>query len=966
MLRATMLIRHHFLRSRASNTESWRCLALRPVASGWNAASRGRQGRQPACQVSFQDSSAEIAEKHGIKSTDGSRVSSRPSSPSDGLNEGQREAVLTTAQVARVKAGPGSGKTREVVARAHHLITACGVDPRRILAITFTNKAAQELRERLEAALGSSNSGGGSSSSSSSGSGGRDDMEGLGISSGRQQQQQRAAEGTVRHAPTPMVPAPAVPAPAAAPRRPGQQVVAKTFHGLGSHILRRSLKMAPRLVSELGLDAGFKVLEADQSRRLLKEAVQKVEQQEADTEAAAVASSSSSSPSSSSFWPSSLQTRELSALVDVLAGFFSAAKTDLAARGHHDDATAVTAGPRAVGARLQQLRPRMGGERGRSFALEERLSEAAVVQKYYSSYQSLLRRNNAVDFADLICLPVRLLDEHAELRDSWRAMFDHILVDEFQDTDAAQYKLVRLLLHRSAALFVVGDPDQAIYTWRGAEIGNMRTYLQRDFPDTATHHLPVNYRSVPEIVACADAVLQYGHVGVTTPGLYERQVAARPHGQHRGGGAAAAAIHVSVYPRPEDEARAVVRRIVDWARGHGGTGGASGGGGGRALRGLDRIAVLYRRRDQSRPVEEALTLSGVPYVVVAGQPFWEYKEIADTVAYLHLVLDPLRSDVMLERIINEPKRGLGGSTVDSLRQAARAAGLTLGSLLFGDCCGGSGSSDGDGGGDRASGAAAAAQAPGIAASSPLASVKLKRPALKGVQELRGLVCRLRALAAGGATVDRLVDAVLKLSGYEAALRERSDGAEGGGGGAGRKTTATKKDAAEEAGERLERLESLLELAARPDAWLAAAGQEADEPDASDLHLTRESDPRATQQQQQQQAVPNVGLAGLARFLEHAALVTGADTDPKDDRSAVRLMTLHASKGLEFQWVFILGLEDGVLPSHRTDDKDEERRLFYVGVTRAEDRLFLSRCEARFNFDGWRQMQPSPFLRAIGL
>ncbi|EFJ44745.1 hypothetical protein VOLCADRAFT_95122 [Volvox carteri f. nagariensis] len=439
-----------------------------------------------------------------------------------------------------------------------------------------------------------------------------------------------------------------------------------------------------------------------------------------------------------------------------------------------------------------------------------------------------LRRNNAVDFADLICLPVRLLRVDQQLRNSWRASFDHIIVDEFQDADPAQYQFVRLLLARSSSLFVVGDPSQAIYGWRGAEVNNMRKHLVQDFPRIATFHLPVNYRSVPEIIELADAIR---NCGGDKDELYKAQVAAR-----RPVAAAAAAaqrpkwargdfpVKLSMYMSPELEAEEIAKQISNCVR----AGQRSGGDGNE----LGDIAVLYRRRSQSRPFEEELTRRGVKYTVVGGQPFWEYKEIADAVAYLHLILAPTQSDVFLERVINTPKRGLGPRTVKQLQLAARTSGMTLGELLFG---GSSSGSSGNGGGsgssveaDFAKGVDPADVPSGSAAL--LATVKLTKTARKGIQDLRDLVYKLRALAADDASVDRLVDKALELSGYRAMLLAKQhlvdvrevDGSDE------EKTTKKMEEDAEEAEDRLERLQMLIDLAARPEVWRYTAVDYEDE------------------------------------------------------------------------------------------------------------------------------------------
>ncbi|KXZ47888.1 hypothetical protein GPECTOR_32g501 [Gonium pectorale] len=848
-----------------------------------------------------------------------------PESLLDKLNDEQRAAVLTTDPHVRIKAGPGSGKTRVVVARAWYLVSQRGIDPARILAITFTNKAANELKERLAAA-------------------------GVGPSEGE------AGHGG------------------------GGQVLAKTFHGLGCYFLRKAASTTPGL----GINSRFRVLDAEQSERLIRRAIEEVDLEQLQAAgqggerdmkgrpdgAASVTTHGLATP---------LANTDVLQLAQRLADLFSSVKTGMAAIGFHDD-------DRAIEEAVKRGVDGMDGSRGKSLGdkpqLPSRFESAAVaarwyrgmVQKYFCMYRRLLLRNNAVDFSDLICLPVRLLDQHPELVAAWRARFDHILVDEFQDTDPAQYKLVRQLKGPTTSLFVVGDPDQAIYGWRGAEVSNMSIYLPRDFPDTKTHMLSINYRSDPAIVKAADRVLcANGPSDLYTPAVPARAPAA--------GRGVATTLHV--YPDHKDEAYHIARLIRGWmesgemraetaapaaaapllaaaaaataatraaagqrqrsaragAEAAGEERGAARQASGNPAAAAPReprwreVAVLYRNRDLSRPLEEAFTRSGIPFTVVGGQPFWQYKEIADAVAYMHVLLDPLRCDVFLERIINEPKRSVGDKSLLSMRDAARAAGMPLSQLIFGDCVRPEGATPPPRPPIEAlprGPADLAALAPGIGPDSPLKAVKLTKAAAQGLQELRGLVLFLRDEALRGTRMGGLLQACLTLSGYEAVLKALEVE------GKGRKLTAkSKKDVSQDASERLERLETLTEFAGDPDSWIA---DDSFADDAGGLAASA-----AAASGSGGAAARDAGLLGVARFLEHAALVTGELGDAKGDRNAVRLSTLHAAKGLEFERVFIVGLEDSILPSPRSP-MDEERRLFYVGLTRAKDQLFVSYCK----------------------
>ncbi|KXZ48826.1 hypothetical protein GPECTOR_25g411 [Gonium pectorale] len=329
------------------------------------------------------------------------------------------------------------------------------------------------------------------------------------------------------------------------------------------------------------------------------------------------------------------------------------------------------------------------------------------------------------------------------------------------------------------------------------------------------------------------------------------------------------------------------------------------------------------------------------------------KEIADAVAYMHVLLDPLRCDVFLERVINKPKRALGDKTVLALRGAARAAGITLGQFLFGDCVRPENSPPPPRLPQEAlpnGPADLRVLAPGIGADSPLKSVKLTKKAAQGLQELRGLVIFLRDEALRGTPVEGLLRACLKLSGYESALDQLAEK-----GKTREESAASTDDASTEAAERLERLEMLIELASDPGSWVTGGSFEDTEalPTAAADSLGGSGS-----------APLGAGLLGVARFLEHAALVTGETGDGKGERNAVRLSTLHGAKGLEFERVFIVGVEEGILPSSLSELPAEERRLFYVGLTRAKDQLHVSYCESRTQYGKTVEARPSTFLSAL--
>ncbi|KAG2490226.1 hypothetical protein HYH03_011351 [Edaphochlamys debaryana] len=837
-----------------------------------------------------------------------------------GLNEEQTEAALTEKRIVRVKAGPGSGKTRLVVARAHHLITARGVPLERILCITFTNKAANELKERLTAAGCGGEGGGGEAAgpgpgSTASASTGRGAGAGAGAGSGA--------------------------------------VVAKTFHGLGVYILRQALRRAP---GTLPVDHRFKIVDSDKSEKLLLRAVFEVDAaQQAQHEEAARAAQAAGRPPPRPLPP--LTSAAAGGLLGRMKELVPHLKSQLAAKGLHVRGTelrvAAAEGLSLLGTAppaQPQLPARTGGDKGGDSAGFSARWHRDQAQLYLDAYERLLAANNALDFSDLIAAPVRLLDCLPDLAEAWKGRFAHLLVDEFQDTDGAQYRLVKQLLGPGpgCGLFVVGDPDQAIYSWRGAQVHHMATWLPEDFPDTQTFLLSSNYRSLPEIVGAAEALLTLD----SPPDLYRplQPLRSSPRAAEKDSAPKRPpTIAFLKHADEREEANDVARRIQTWI--------ANGRLGPKGERRLSEVAVLYRNRDLSRVVEEAFNNAGIPFTVVGGQPFWERKEVADTVAFLHVASDPVRCDVFLDRVFNVPKRGMGDAAFDKLKAAASAAGLTLGGLLFSDCLAPPPLSEQqqakpfDG-----SSTGCADFAPAIPAGSPLAGVKMTSTVTKGVQALRGLVCRLRAAALDGGRVAEVALAAVQLSGYEADLQEQARQGKGK-----PSKTSNKKTQEEEVLERLDHIQELIGVAAAPDSWIS-------DDSAADSDLDPDLQQDGSTEAERADVARGRGLPGLARFLEHTALVTGHDTELSGEKSAVRLMTLHSAKGLEFERVFIIGLEDGILPSAWSAkdpaQRAEETRLLYVGVTRAKDRLLLSRCERRFRFGEFKAMQPSPLLRQL--
>ena len=647
----------------------------------------------------------------------------------DGLNAPQREAVLHGEGPLLVLAGAGSGKTRVIVSRVARLVLEEGVLPWHVLAVTFTNKAAGEMRARLEKLLGLA----------------------------------------------------------------ANDLWVQTFHAFGARFLRREAAAA-------GLPPSFAIYDTDDQLRLMKRlfAEQKLDEGEP------------------------LTAREVLWRIDRWK----------------NEARA----PSAV-------------------KLEAYDVEGQLARDLYQRYERALARAGAVDFGDLLVRPVKLLEADEALRARWSGRFRHLLVDEFQDTNPVQYRLLQLLTGPRRNVCVVGDDDQAIYRWRGADVRNI-LHFDDDYPGCKVVKLERNYRSTRNVLDAAHAVISRARVRREKK-LWTEAGPGDP-------------LTLLVGQDEHDEAERVARAVVaEQARGTRG----------------DEIAVLYRTNAQSRPIEAALRAARVPYVIVRGSSFYDRAEVKDAAAYLRLALSPA-SDLDLERIVNRPPRGIGEKTVERLRAHAAARGLSLFDAI--------------------------ADRDAVEGLKPQA-----RRALADLHEaLAALAAETPALDAGDA-----VQLALQRSGLLTRLEaERTD-------------------------ESAERAENLVEL-------VAAA---------------REFDDELAEAPRPQDPDEPVPPPPLARFLEQIALLGEADGETPEGR--VALMTLHAAKGLEFTAVVLAGLEDGTLPLERPwDDKspaeraaaeDEERRLCYVGMTRAKQRLTLSLARRRMSYgEGgptWRGSEPSRFL-----
>ena len=621
------------------------------------------------------------------------------------LNPAQREAVLTTEGPLLVVAGAGSGKTRVLTYRVAHLLAACGVEPNEILAITFTNKAAGEMRERIEAAVG--------------------------------------------------------------PK--ARAIWILTFHAACGRILRRE---APRL----GYRSNFTIYDQADQVRLVRACLEELERD-----------------------PKRFVPRGIHAQI-------SNAKNALI-------------GPDEYASRVASFYDQ-------------------TVADVYALYQRRLFASNAVDFDDMLMLTVEVLQRFSEAHAKWAKTFRYVLVDEYQDTNHAQYVLLKLLTSEHKNLMVVGDQDQSVFSFRGADIRNILDF-ERDFPGARSVVLDQNYRSTNHILEAANAVISHNH---------ERKE--KRLWSELGEGEPVRVIEVE---DEHAEARFVAAEIAGLVEF-----GSS----------LSEIAVVYRTNAQSRVLEDVLVRQGVDYQVIGGPRFYDRAEIKDAIAYLQAIDNPYDS-ISLTRIANKPRRGVGDTTLAKLGTFAAGEGITLWEAL--------------GRADEA----------GLATAS-----------LRAVQSFYGTMQSLMA-GAMELSVSELIERVLQRSGYLEALEaERTIEARG----------------------RIENLEELVGVAHE----FEAASQE----------------------------------PSLSTFLQEISLYSDQDALRNGDAGQVTLMTLHNAKGLEFRAVFMIGVEEGIFPHMRSLEEgslEEERRLCYVGMTRARERLTLTHAARRSLYGRSDANLPSRFL-----
>jgi len=628
----------------------------------------------------------------------------------DGLNEAQRQAVAADPGPTLVLAGAGSGKTRVLTHRVAWAVEALGVSPLSVLAVTFTNKAAQEMRGRIEALL----------------------------------------------------------------QMPVRGMWMGTFHSISHRFLRAHWQ-------EAGLEQGFQILDSDDQLRLIKRALKELNLDEA-------------------YWP-----------------------------------------PKQVQWYINSHK-----EEGRRAAdiPEPHDRQQFELHRLYKTYERLCQRFALVDFAELLLRAYEVLRNHEPLRERYQQRFQHILVDEFQDTNAIQYQWLKLLAGRHRNIFVVGDDDQSIYQWRGARVENILNF-EKDYPGTAMFRLEQNYRSTANILNAANAVIDHNQ------GRLGKQLWTE--------GEAGETVKLYTAYNETDEARFVIDRIQSWVD---------------AGNTRSEVAILYRSNAQSRVFEELLLEAAIPYRVYGGLRFFERAEIKDALAYLRLAMSR-HDDPSFERIVNVPARGIGNRTLDAVREHARVNQVSMWTAAC-------------------------------------ALVHQHELAARARSALTAFLQLVDGISDGikDTPIAEQVETTLQASGL---LKHYQEGK------------------GEKAEARVENLEELVSAARNFE------------------HAEEE------------------GLDPLSTFLSHAALESG-EGQAEAWEDCVQLMSLHSAKGLEFPLVFLTGLEEGLFPHQRSLQEagrlEEERRLCYVGMTRAMRELYVTYAESRRLHGRESITSPSRFLGEI--
>ncbi|SDZ09035.1 DNA helicase-2 / ATP-dependent DNA helicase PcrA [Proteiniborus ethanoligenes] len=630
----------------------------------------------------------------------------------DGLNDKQREAVLATEGPLLILAGAGSGKTRVLTHRIAHLIKEKGVSPYNILALTFTNKAANEMKERISNLIG----------------------DGI------------------------------------------DAVWAGTFHSICVRILRRDIE-------RLGYGSNFVIFDTTDQKTLIKDCIKELDLSEKLYEPAAMMS------------------------------FIGSQKDNLIQPDTY------------INQNYRDFRERQKGE-------------------VYSLYQKKLKQNNALDFDDLIGKTIELFRKHGDRLEHYQERFKYILVDEYQDTNRAQYELINLLSKKYKNICVVGDDDQSIYKFRGADIRNILDF-EKDYLNARVIKLEQNYRSTKTILNAANQVIE-NNQGRKSKRLWT----ANDEG---------CLIKTYCAENEYDEANFIVDKIKEISK--------------EEDKKLSDFAILYRTNAQSRVIEESFVKSNIPYKIVGGHKFYDRKEIKDIIAYLRLIQNPV-DDYAFKRIVNVPKRGIGKTSIDRLEQYSLKKGESLYNAML-DCD----------------------EIPG-----------LTQRAKDSLSSFSSLIRKFMAMKEIF-SVEDLIENIIDSIGYIEEIRQEDS---------------------IQAESRVENIREFLSVA---------------------VNFEQTSEEKT-----------------LEAFLANISLLSDIDKTDDGDRDTVTLMTFHSAKGLEFPVVFMTGMEESLFPTSRAyfseDDMEEERRLCYVGITRAEENLYMTRATSRMLYGKTGNNSMSRFLKEI--
>jgi DNA helicase-2/ATP-dependent DNA helicase PcrA len=637
-----------------------------------------------------------------------------PQQPADflkGLNKQQHEAVTTTNGPLLIVAGAGSGKTRVLTFRIAYLLQQFKAAPNEILALTFTNKAAREMKERILKLIGDK----------------------------------------------------------------AQKLWMGTFHSIFSKILRFEAE-------KLGYGKDFTIYDTSDSEQVVKQILQEL-----------------------NFDPKEIKPKTI--------------------RNKISDA------------KNQLISPNDFQHRFVSSTLDD------ITSRVYTIYQKRLKQSNAMDFDDLLVKPIELFEEHPEVLEQYQDRFKYILIDEYQDTNHAQYKVTKMLADKYNNICVVGDDAQSIYSFRGADISNILNFKE-DYENAKKVPLEQNYRSSKSILLCADSIIKKNSNQLDKT-LWTEKDLGDP------------IVLLQNYDE-RDEANRVAQHIIDLKMRHGYNN--------------NQMAILYRTNYQSRVFEEALRRHDLAYQLIGGLSFYQRKEIKDVLAYLTLLVNK-HDETNLVRIINEPSRGIGNKSINDLRIQARETGQTMWDIL-----------------------------------ENVEETNVYKPAKVRIRAFVDMINKIRSDLALGITITEATRSVLEQSGYMKALVE------------------------ENSQESMMRRENILELQ------------------------------NAISYYERGKAKPS-----LSAFLQEISLITDGDKFD-ENKPAITLMTVHGSKGLEFPVVFVVGLEENLFPVGGREgfeaDIEEERRLFYVAITRAEERLYFSCCKSRFKFGEEQQQLRSRFLDEV--